>query len=174
MIRSGKIDLSDFDQRSCEPRIYGYSVCFCLDKALRTDWWLNEQSDKAINQSFLNTSGWKRSPIYTWDFRLVYIIIGLQLHSNKISIILWWKGKWWLPWKNSTTPIFNEPFHYSDRTIHSTASTVGFSEWQCKKLFLVHIFNLQATKLHIVTSATKGWWLPPPLDFVLGSRYCVV
>jgi len=37
-------------------------------------------------------------------------------------------------------------------------------------------FKLQATKLFIVTSATKGepGWLPPPLDLVLGSRYYIV
>ena len=34
--------------------------------------------------------------------------------------------------------------------------------------------NLQATKIFIVTSATKEGWLPPPLDFVLGLRYCIV
>ena len=40
----------------------------------------------------------------------------------------------------------------------------------CERSFV----NLQATKLFIVTSATKGGWLPPPLDFVLGSRYGTV
>jgi len=34
--------------------------------------------------------------------------------------------------------------------------------------------NLQATRLFIVTSTTKGGWLPAPLDLVLGSRYCIV
>ena len=35
--------------------------------------------------------------------------------------------------------------------------------------------NLQATKLFIVTSATReGGGYHPPLDFVLGSRYCIV
>jgi len=35
------------------------------------------------------------------------------------------------------------------------------------------MFNLQATKLFIVTPATKGR-VVTPLDFVLGSRYCIV
>ena len=26
----------------------------------------------------------------------------------------------------------------------------------------VQLLNLQATKLPFATSATKGWWLPPP------------
>ena len=33
-------------------------------------------------------------------------------------------------------------------------------------------FRLQ--KLFVVTSATKGGWLPPPLDLALGSRYRIV
>jgi len=34
--------------------------------------------------------------------------------------------------------------------------------------------NLQATKQFIVTSATKGGGYHHPLEFVLGSRYCIV
>jgi len=37
------------------------------------------------------------------------------------------------------------------------------------------MLNLQATKLFIETPATKGGGgYHPPLDFVLGSRYCIV
>src|SRR6218665_940913 len=36
------------------------------------------------------------------------------------------------------------------------------------------LFNLQATKLFIVTSAIARGLVTTPLDFVLGSRYCIV
>ena len=41
-------------------------------------------------------------------------------------------------------------------------------------LIRIFILNLQATKLFIVTSATKWVWSPSHLDFVLGSRYCIM
>ena len=37
-----------------------------------------------------------------------------------------------------------------------------------------YLFNLHATKLFIVTSATKGGVYQTPLDLVLGSNYCIV
>jgi len=60
---------------------------------------------------------------------------------------------------------------YYDATVVFGASRAPI-DW-LQQVFVV-IFNLQATKLFIVTPATKGGWLPPPLDFVLGSRYCIV
>jgi len=40
-----------------------------------------------------------------------------------------------------------------------------------------HSINLQATKLFIVASATKGVVVvthPSPIDLVFGSKYCIV
>ena len=47
------------------------------------------------------------------------------------------------------------------------------TEHRCKAL---KIFNLQATKLFIVTTATKGGWLPPPLRPSVRFKilYCVI
>jgi len=47
---------------------------------------------------------------------------------------------------------------------HVYAQSVGPAEYNV---------NLQATKLFIVSSATKKGVVTTPLDLVLGSRYCI-
>ena len=62
---------------------------------------------------------------------------------------------------------------YADPRHLVLSSYVAYSNMKEDDAFW-NAFNLQATKLFIVTPATKGWVVNTPLDFVLGSRYCIV